>query len=185
MSAYPWYELVDPTASLQQGDFLFDFPIPSVPIEIVGTQSVARDRRQLTFNVYTYHLIVMTQSCDLQKMSGDTDVLLCPRVAYLDAAAKNTSLKGQNGWDQLRKGHSIGLHLLDKCELEDRQLPYQIVDLHKVFASPLRVVRAHAVSQGKRVRLCPPYREHLAQAFARQFMRVGLPADLPGKVPSM
>jgi len=31
---------------------------------------------------------------------------------------------------------------------------------------------------GKRLRLCPPYREHLAQAFARFFMRVGLPQDV-------
>jgi hypothetical protein len=25
----------------------------------------------------------------------------------------------------------------------------------------------------------PPYREHLSQAFARYFMRVGLPSDIP------
>jgi hypothetical protein len=29
------------------------------------------------------------------------------------------------------------------------------------------------------VRLLPPYREHLAQAFARFFIRVGLPVDVP------
>jgi hypothetical protein len=29
------------------------------------------------------------------------------------------------------------------------------------------------------LRLCPPYREHLAQAFARFFMRVGLPIPIP------
>ena len=30
MIAYPWYELVEATANLEQGDFLFDFPIPVV-----------------------------------------------------------------------------------------------------------------------------------------------------------
>ncbi len=30
-----------------------------------------------------------------------------------------------------------------------------------------------------RLRLLPPYREHLAQGFARFFMRVGLPVDIP------
>ncbi len=79
MSIYPWYELVDSTASLEQGDFLFDYPIPVVPMEVVGTQSATRDVRQLTFDVYTYQLIVMTQSCDLQKMSDDTDVLFYVR----------------------------------------------------------------------------------------------------------
>jgi hypothetical protein len=29
-----------------------------------------------------------------------------------------------------------------------------------------------------RIRLLPPYREHLSQAFARYFMRVGLPLDI-------
>jgi len=29
-----------------------------------------------------------------------------------------------------------------------------------------------------RLRLRPPYREHLSQAFARFFMRVGLPTDI-------
>lgn len=185
MSVYPWYEIVDPTASLEQGDFLFDYPIPVVPVEVVGTQSATRNVRQLTFDVYTYQLIVMTQSCDLQKMSDDTDVLLCPRVAYPDAVAKNSRLKGQNGWSSLRKGHSLGLHLLDKCEIEGHQLTYQVIDLQKVFTSPLRVLRTHIRTQGMRVRLCPPYREHLAQAFARQFMRVGLPADLPDAVPQI
>jgi hypothetical protein len=32
---------------------------------------------------------------------------------------------------------------------------------------------------GRRLRLLPPYREHLSQAFARFFMRVGLPVDIP------
>ena len=30
-----------------------------------------------------------------------------------------------------------------------------------------------------RKRLLPPYREHLSQSFARYFMRVGLPTDIP------
>ena len=41
------------------------------------------------------------------------------------------------------------------------------------------LVRELAASQGPRLRLNPPYREHLAQAFARFFMRVGLPVDIP------
>jgi len=36
-----------------------------------------------------------------------------------------------------------------------------------------------AKKKGKRLRLLPPYREHLSQAFARFFIRVGLPVDIP------
>jgi len=30
----------------------------------------------------------------------------------------------------------------------------------------------------ERIRLLPPYREHLSQSFARYFMKVGLPQDI-------
>jgi hypothetical protein len=39
-------------------------------------------------------------------------------------------------------------------------------------------VRSRAKA-AKRLRLLPPYREHLSQSFARFFMRVGLPIDIP------
>lgn len=48
-----------------------------------------------------------------------------------------------------------------------------------MFALPVELVRAFAAGAGDRPRLRPPYREHLSQAFARLFMRVGLPADIP------
>jgi hypothetical protein len=43
-------------------------------------------------------------------------------------------------------------------------------------------MRQRAVRAGDRLRLLPPYREHLSQAFARYFMRVGLPQDIPRSV---
>ncbi|MBD5492017.1 MAG: hypothetical protein HDR16_07880 [Lachnospiraceae bacterium] len=40
------------------------------------------------------------------------------------------------------------------------------------------IAKEMAFKNGKRLRLCPPYREHLSQAFARYFMRVGLPVNI-------
>jgi len=51
------------------------------------------------------------------------------------------------------------------------------VDFHRIFVLPKPLVASVARSVGPRLRLRPPYREHLAQAFARYFMRVGLPHD--------
>jgi len=48
---------------------------------------------------------------------------------------------------------------------------------------PLQYFRAFAAGAGERVRLSPSYREHLAQAFARFFMRVGLPVDITPFIP--
>jgi hypothetical protein len=55
----------------------------------------------------------------------------------------------------------------------------RIVDFRRVFSLPLTFVRQRAPRTGDRLRLLPPYREHLSQAFARYFMRVGLPQDIP------
>lgn len=55
-----------------------------------------------------------------------------------------------------------------------------MVDFHRLFTLPKVFVTHFAVDAGKRLRLRSPYREHLAQAFARYFMRVGLPHDARG-----
>lgn len=52
-----------------------------------------------------------------------------------------------------------------------------IVSFRQVFSVPMDYLRAHAKKR-PRLRLLPPYREQLAQAFARYFMRVGLPVDI-------
>ena len=57
----------------------------------------------------------------------------------------------------------------------DCPMGVRIIDFGYVFTLPKPTVRQLARLQGKHLRLCPPYREHLAQAFARFFMRVGLP----------
>jgi hypothetical protein len=48
-----------------------------------------------------------------------------------------------------------------------------------VYAAPTNLVKQFASKCGPRLRLCPPYKEHLAQALARFFMRVGLPVGIP------
>jgi len=47
-----------------------------------------------------------------------------------------------------------------------------------ISSIPLAFVRQRAARADDRLRLLPPYREHLSQAFARYFMRVGLPQDI-------
>ena len=55
----------------------------------------------------------------------------------------------------------------------------RVVDFRRVYSLPLTFVCQVAARTGQRLRLLPPYREHLSQAFARDFMRVGLPQDIP------
>lgn len=69
--------------------------------------------------------------------------------------------------------------MLGPCDLPGFELDVAVVDFRRVYSLPLEYVRNFASEAGDRVRLLPPYREHLSQAFARFFMRVGLPVDIP------
>jgi hypothetical protein len=63
--------------------------------------------------------------------------------------------------------------------LRDNTHELRIVDFRRIYSLPLTFVRKRAARTGAGLRLLPPYREHLSQAFARYFMRVGLPRDIP------
>ena len=181
---YPWYIIVAGRDSLEQGDLLDDYPIAALPYEIAEV-TFSRDQRDIEtkIDIDSFNVIIMTQSCDFQKLKDDDEVILCYRMSYPEVLKVKKEFATQDGWSKLRKGHFIGLHLLNACTVKGYSFRHQIVDLQRVFTSPLKIVKRMAEKCTKRVRLCPPYREHLAQSFARQFMRVGLPLDLPDKSP--
>jgi hypothetical protein len=55
----------------------------------------------------------------------------------------------------------------------------RVVDFHQVYTAPREFLESVLKSRAQgRLRLLPPYREHLSQAFARFFMRVGLPSGV-------
>jgi hypothetical protein len=69
--------------------------------------------------------------------------------------------------------------VIAECGLRGFESDVSVVDFRRVYSLPLDYFREFAARAGDRVRLLPPYREHIAQAFARFFMRVGLPVDIP------
>jgi hypothetical protein len=69
--------------------------------------------------------------------------------------------------------------LLNRCNLTGFETDYLICDFRSLFGVHLTTLNDLAAQQSPRLRLLPPYREHLAQAFARFFIRVGLPIDVP------
>lgn len=178
--SFPWYGLVGASSPLEQGDLLERFPIPIIPEALAD---LAPDVQHASLNepipVEKFNLIILTQSCDIPKLTLDDELVLCPRYDYPEICKVKQDLSGKGGWSKLVKGHFIGLHIINECQLEGYSFPHQVVDLQRVFTSPLRVVQKHIRNRDRRVRLLPPYREHLGEAFARQFMRVGLPVDLP------
>lgn len=81
--------------------------------------------------------------------------------------------------EEARRGQLPAFHALNECKLPNAGREFRVVDFRRIYALPLDFTREFAMKTPDRIRLLPPYREHLSQAFARFFMRVGLPTDIP------
>jgi len=159
---------------LRQGDILDDCqvvkPANSITYPISEGQSIVE--------VAKLDVIVMSQSCDLARPRPDTMVILCP-IFTLSKLADKGHLKSNYERDECRKGNYAGYHMLNACELESWEREISIVYLREVISLPFKFIQEMALQAGERLRLCSPYTEHLSQSFARFFMRVGLPYDIP------
>ena len=122
----------------------------------------------------------MSQTCDIEHGKIDS-LLLCPRWdlwVFVDRGTAEHQNWGTETRDALRRGNMPGYHLLNEANQDDINIGLSVIDFHQVYTAPLELVRQFVASKESRLRLLPPYREHLAQAFARFFMRVGLPIDM-------
>lgn len=170
MKEYPWYDVVDSEEPLLQGDFIDSCPV-IIPTSTVIPGKVSADAAE-------YDVIVMSQSCDLLEEKIDI-VLVCPIWSLTEFGNKCSYFQSSEGKETLRRGNAPGYHLLNKCKVNGFQSDYKVVDFRTVFGVPIECMVRLARERDTRLRLLPPYREHLSQAFARFFMRVGLPADIP------
>lgn len=169
---YPWYQVVQGD-DIGQGDILEGCPIFFPPEDLAETPLVETGFRWEELDV-----IVMSQGCDLVKgREKVSDVLLCP--VWRRSELTTGHLATPKGMEDVRRGIMPGFHLLADCNLPDFTREIRVVDFRRVHSLPLTFVRRRALAVGERLRLLPPYREHLSQAFARFFMRVGLPVDIP------
>jgi hypothetical protein len=169
-SAYPWYDVIDNDENLMQGDFIYECPI------IIPPPNINLD--EIDVDIELYNVIIMSQSCDLVNKKIDL-ILVCPVWLLDEFSVKNNFYKSPKGKEALRRGDSPGYHLLHKSDIDAFHTDYLVVDFHNVYGVHFDLLENIARKQEKRIRLLPPYREHLSQAFARFFMRVGLPSDIP------
>jgi hypothetical protein len=173
--AYPWYELVADD-SLEQGDLLESCPV-FVPSDVLAEGDAVHSDEIFSFAWEERDLIVLSQTCDLVKGREKlTEVLLCPVWNRQDL--NEGFLSTPKGLEEVRRGNVPGFHMLARCEIAGFERDVCVVEFRRAHTLPLPFVRRRVGSTGRRVRLLPPYREHLAQAFARFYMRVGLPTDI-------
>ena len=122
-------------------------------------------------------LIIMTQSCDLANDKVSL-VALCPIHMLSVWESGNPKFKQKGRWEDVRKGKFEGLHMLGSPEKPDINTAARVVDFGQIFSLPPKYLLRHAQQLGSRWRLNSPYLEHFSQAFARYFMRVGLPSNI-------
>lgn len=176
MDDYQWYKIVEGD-EIQQGDILENCPVFVLPPEVdLDSPTILNRIYEIPFQ--SSDVIVISQTCDMVKgREKISEVLLCAVWKKSDLTSGAMSTK--KDWNDARKGTMPGFHVLNKCDLERFKRDYMVVDFHRVHSLPLALTRQIAIRLGQRIRLLPPYREHLSQAFARFFMRVGLPVDIP------
>jgi hypothetical protein len=173
---YDWYQIVD-GPDFTQGDVFDACPIPvPTPDRAFLEAAQAKEEPVARVNVLTTRLVVLTQACDIEQNKFDS-IVLCPIFSLQEAAAQRTELASAGGRNKLREGKYFFLHLLN--EDPEIKLDFGVVDFRVIYTLPTDFLKAFAEQSGARPRLLPPYREHLSQAFARYFMRVGLPLDIP------
>jgi hypothetical protein len=194
-----WYEVVGPTVELTQGDFIFDCPISTWaesqegvdPPETEQEHSTSEEKLVRRREIISEDVVVMTQACDLENRKV-TDVVLCPHYALTmfreEVWKPEQERKGQksnsDAWakyfNALKNGYIWNLCVLSSSTVEGLEMDLRVVEFHTVYTVPRRLLEGLLKERAKpRLRLNPPsYREHLSQAFARFFMRVGLPTAL-------
>ncbi len=172
MEPCPWYEVAAGDRPLLQGDFFHDCPV------VVPSQALAEGAGVVLSEVVEYDVVVMSQSCDLASQKVDL-VLVCPYWPLTALGQQSSYFRGRSGRESLRRGNVPGYHLLNRCDLEPFAMECVVVDFRNVYGVPFDSLQELARQRETRLRLLPPYREHLSQAFARFFMRVGLRVDSP------
>jgi len=174
---YPWYENVN-GADIQQGDILTSFPVflPDITAEIIPSILEGKEP-EAPVKTKLIDAIIVTQSCDLTNQKVDS-VIVCPiwKIEDIKQTIAGNEKDKKKRLEDIRQGKEHSFHMLASSITPSTDL--SIVEFKRLYTTPKDVIVSFAAASGDRLRLLPPYREHLSQAFARFFMRVGLPIDI-------
>jgi len=180
-----WYEAVPGNAGILQGDFIFNCPL--LVWKADATIEGAGDDEELAsqFEIVADDVVVMTQACDLEQRKV-SEVVVCSMHTLDEAKTlwlkQQQSGTGENAWkkyfEKINSGSVWNLAVLNRGEANGLTTAHRVVDFHDIATVPLKYLETIVAKRGPRLRLRPPYREHLSQSFARYFMRVGLPSSV-------
>lgn len=174
---YPWYELLEDSSEITQGDIVKNCPVP-ILTDYVSAQTGQVIKAEIEY----IDGIILTQACDIAN-NKVKNVIMCSITSREDFEKQllndgRTKKEIKNNINGIIKGQQNAYHIINNYKDDIFSEDYYIINFKDIFSVPVYLVRSVAGRNGKRLRLCPPYREHLSQAFARYFMRVGLPINI-------
>lgn len=174
---YPWFELQENSTDISQGDIIKGCLVP-----VLKECDNINEGRIVSAEILKIDGIVLTQACDIANNKVE-NIILCAITSRTDfesiqKKAGNNEKKIKNQLEGIIKGQQHAYHIINNYKTNEFSQDYYIINFKDIYSVPISVAKEFARKNGKRLRLCPPYREHLSQAFARYFMRVGLPINI-------
>jgi len=167
---YPWYTGVTGD-EIEQGDILENCPI-FMPSDTVSPT----DQAEAVFNWEMRDVILLSPSSDLVKgHERSTEVLLA--AAWKASEIKEGYLATMRGLEEARRGNLPAFHVLAASTIPGYEAEARVVDFRRISTVSIGFFRKRA-ALGPRLRLLPPYREHMAHAFARFISRPSLPVEI-------
>ncbi|MFC2056243.1 hypothetical protein ACFLTO_01585 [Chloroflexota bacterium] len=158
---FPWYEVITGENKIEQGDILEDWivRVPDIETSEIVEQNFA--------------LMVMTQTCDIE--DGISHLIFCPVWTIEQISEEQPTFKKDATIGNLIRGRIIGFYPINRSNDEGFIRPWRIIQFQRIIEIATNDVVSREQINIPRLRLLPPYRESISQAFARYFMRVGLP----------
>lgn len=195
-----WYGKLKKNDPLAQGELLFDFPLISWNIEestsdftinFDSSDSATKEHKKLlkSLVINKADVIILSQSCDLEHEKLE-NIVFCShwsidyyKQTWEEAMREREQNPTTNAWnshfEDLCDGFIWNLTILAKNTICEPELAERVVNFYDLYTIPNEFVQIFVSKPKlKRCYLLPPYREHLAQSFARFFMRVGLPIPI-------
>lgn len=174
---FDWYTEIAFSDEITQGDIITNCIIPLPNVELYNAVLESKEEVPASIEVKKANIMVLSQACDIVNDKVDS-IVVCPIWPLEILIETNDYFKASGARESLRQGKEPSYHLLNSYKTENIALGFSVVDFHRIYSLPKDYLKNIAVRVNIRLRLLPPYREHLSQAFARYFMRVGLPLDI-------
>ncbi|MCX5910265.1 MAG: hypothetical protein NTY64_24600, partial [Deltaproteobacteria bacterium] len=167
-----WYDQIGADIPITQGDLIYDCPLIGwkPDIDISGEEYI--NILKASTRVISADVVVLSQACDLEH-NKVTNLILCTHISLLEfRKAWESEMRNQKqnpspgAWRSHCKdicdGFVWNLSMLNSFDFGTCKSDILIVDFHEIFSVPKLFLETLLRKRNNlRIRLLPPYREHL------------------------